>query len=142
VTVTTAARSLMRPGSQGAQKVTWLRSPRSSVESRCRRRWPPRAAVGPAQSRLLGCGSGSVFDEMFAGFKETLGDLGIQKLGKPRVVGHALEVVVDPRLETVLVVQFNSPPQIPEAVLGAPGHRVQQRQPIEGEVGFGIRPPG
>jgi hypothetical protein len=67
----------MRPGSQGAHPVTWLRSPRSSVE----RPVPPPMAttrIGLGGTfPVAGCGSGSEFVEMFAGIKETLGNLGI-----------------------------------------------------------------
>ena len=77
LTVTTAARSPMRPGSQGAHAVTWLRSPRSSVE---RPVPPPMATTRSGRAGtvpVICCGSGSGFDDMVAGIKETLGNLGI-----------------------------------------------------------------
>src|ERR1035437_5828370 len=68
----------------------------------------------------------------------SLWNLGIQQLGKARVVGHALEVVVNAGLEAIFLVQFDGLAQVQQAVLGASGHRVQQRKPIKGVVGLGM----
>jgi len=62
--------------------------------------------------------------------------LGIQQFRKPRVVRHALKVIVRTGLEPVPGVQFDGLAQVTEAVLSAPRDGVQQRQPIKSVVGL------
>ena len=134
VTATTAARSEMRPASRSSSlgTVTWRRSPRSSVD---RPVPPPRATTrsgrvdSPPLQAVSKPKSSSSCRSMGA-----LGYLGIQQLGKPGIVHHALKVVVNARLQPVPGVQFDRPGKVPQAVLRPPRHRIQQRQPVKSVI--------
>src|SRR6516164_6489867 len=69
---------------------------------------------------------------------ESLRKFRIQQLREPRIVNHALEVVVGPGLEPVLRIQFDRLRQAVETVLRLAGNGVKQCQSIEGEIGVGV----
>ena len=58
----------------------------------------------------------------------------IQQLREARIVNHALEVVVGPRLEAVFGIQLDGLRKAVQAVLRLAGDGVKQRQPVKGEV--------
>ena len=67
-----------------------------------------------------------------------LRNLGIQQLGKTRVVHHALEVVVCASLEPVPRVHFDGASEICKAILSTSGYGVEEREPIECVIGLGM----
>src|SRR5271166_1742438 len=139
VTVTTAARSAIRPASGAVwlEDATWRRNPRSRIE----RPVPPPIATtrsAPAASPgAMAWGTGS--EPNFGVVAEVtcpLGYLRIQQFRKPRVIRHVLEVIVRAGQEPVFGIQLDGLAQVTEAVLSASCNGVQQGQPVKSVIGL------
>src|ERR1019366_1890862 len=105
----------------------------------CRRRWPPRAAVArgsrPHPPQSAEGAAPCLMPRCLKESLEGLWNLWIEQLGEPRVVHHALEVVVDTGLQPVPGVQVDGPGEVLETFLRAPGNRIENRQPIKRVIG-------